>query len=211
MTSSYFDMTLDAILENSDLWKKLDQILGLKSTRYLSLDIFDTFFRRSCNEPSWVFEETARRLIKQQIPLPMEPLDYRQCRIEAEKCARELATAEDVTFEAIFDCVPLSTFLKNALMREELQIEAEILSVDPLIRRIIEKTLSLGKEVIFISDMYLSHREINALITSKYPGLVFRKLFVSSDVGLTKLSGGMFRYVVDTLNTQPECIVREFR
>lgn len=207
MTSSYFDMTLDAILENSDLWKKLDQLLGLKSTRYLSLDIFDTFFRRSCNEPSWVFEETARRLIKQQIPLPMEPLDYRQCRIEAEKCARELATAEDVTFEAIFDCVPLSPFLKNALMREELQVEAEILSVDPLIRRIIEKTLSLGKEVIFISDMYLSHREINILITSKYPGLVFRKLFVSSDVGLTKLSGGMFRYVVDTLNTQPECIV----
>ncbi|WP_404840376.1 HAD-IA family hydrolase [Aeromonas media] len=206
-TGCHLRTAQEAVFHEGELLDKLEQLLALPSTDYLSLDLFDTFFRRSCREPAWVFEEAARRVIAQGLPLVMEALDYRQCRIEAEKKARKWTTAEDVTLESIFHFMPVPPELKQALRQAEIQVEREVLSVDPLARILIEKAQTHNKKIIFISDIYLPHEIVAGLIRDKYPSLIFTRLFVSSEIGLTKLSGSLFRHVVAQLGVEPEHIV----
>ncbi len=195
------------IVFGSQFYEKVDTLFSNENIKYVSFDIFDTIFRRTCSEPSWVFEEAARRLIAKGKPLPIEPSDYRQCRIEAERQARNETSLDDIKFKDIFNYIPIEDGLKKELMDEEVNVESDVLYVDPLIEIVIKKARQHNLSIIFVSDMYLSALVLTNLIKKKLPDLNFYKLFVSSEYGETKQTGRLFQRVISELNVKPSNIV----
>ncbi|ATL98048.1 hypothetical protein CK910_05735 [Aeromonas sp. CA23] len=195
------------MIDDSELFQRLDDLLSQREITHLSLDLFDTFFRRACSEPSWVFEEAARRVLANGVTLPMEAEDYRLCRIEAEARARKQSVREEIYFTEIFAHVPLCSEHKRALMAEELQVERDVIYLDPLVQMILQRAQCHGLQVIFISDMYLSEVFLKELIIQRCPQLHNVHLFVSSELGLTKQSGSLFQQVLSLLAVKPEQVL----
>lgn len=191
----------------SQFYEKIDNLFSNENVKYVSFDIFDTIFRRTCSEPSWVFEEAARRLIVKGKLLPIEASDYRQCRIEAERQARKETTLDDIKFKDIFNYIPIEDGLKKELMDEEINVESDVLYVDPLIEIVIDKAKQHNLSIIFVSDMYLPALVLINLIEKKLPGLNFYKLFVSSEYGETKQTGRLFQRVISELGVKANNII----
>ena len=198
---------LKQLLKDSSLFHQLHHALSSNCVTHISLDIFDTFLRRDCSGPSWVFEESARRLLNKGIPLPIEAEDYRFCRIEAEAQARKASMAEEICFSDIFDLIPLAVEYKKALMDEELAVERETLYLDPVIQLLLQEIKRYKLDVIFISDMYLPVDFLQHLINEKCPELGGVRIFVSSDIRCTKQSGSLFKHVMNQLNLMPHQIL----
>ncbi|WAF76802.1 HAD-IA family hydrolase [Aeromonas dhakensis] len=199
--------SLRQMVDGCVLFQRLDELLSQRQITHLSFDLFDTFFRRACGEPSWVFEEAARRVLANGVTLPMEAEDYRLCRIEAESRARKKSMREEVRFTEIFAHLPLSDEQKRVLMAEELQVERDMVYLDPLVQMILLREQCRGLQVIFISDMYLSEAFLRELITQKCPQLHNVRLFVSSELGLTKQSGSLFQQMLSLLKIKPEQVL----
>ncbi|EPU3919206.1 HAD-IA family hydrolase, partial [Aeromonas hydrophila] len=199
--------SLHQMVDDCALFQRLDVLLSQHQITHLSLDLFDTFFRRACAEPSWIFEEAARRVLANGVALPMEAEDYRLCRIEAESRARKQSSREEVHFTEIFAYLPLSDEHKRALMAEELQVERDVVYLDPLVQMILLRAQCRGLQVIFISDMYLSEAFLRELIIQKCPRLHNVRMFVSSELGVTKQSGGLFQQMLSRLKIKPEQVL----
>ncbi|WP_429027246.1 HAD family hydrolase [Aeromonas veronii] len=187
---------------HSDFYLNSDQILLSDPIKVLSLDAFDTLLRRTCDEPAWVFEEAARR-VSAVMTLPLEPADYRQCRIEAEKKARKLSAHDDVTLSEIFDCLPLGENEKCNLMNQELEIEREVLYLDPLVAELIKRVKELNKRIIVISDVYLPSVFLTEVIDSLLGVGVVERIYCSSDIKFTKVTGRLFEYVLTAESLSP--------
>ncbi len=198
------NQNVKSLIANSKFFHQLEEYLSEERIRYVSLDIFDTFFRRKCSEPSWVFEETAQRVISSGVPLPMEKSDYRQCRIQAEFQARKSIALDDLMFSDIFYFIPVCDEIKNKLMEMEIEVESEVLYVDPFIELVIQQVIFHKKELIFVSDMYHRKDTLRRFITNKFPGLKFKEIFVSSEYGKTKHTGRLFTHVISELNLGSE-------
>ncbi|WP_368163946.1 HAD-IA family hydrolase [Aeromonas sp. R6-2] len=195
------------LLENSQFITVLDNYLCNDNITHVSLDIFDTLLRRACDEPSWVFEESARRLLNRGLELPIEAEDYRFCRSEAEARARKLISGEEICFDDIFEQLPFSDEIKAALKVEELKVEREILYPDPIIQEVLIRAQLKNKLIVFISDMYLPEVFLRDCIAVKCPKITYNYLFVSSSVGLTKQSGALFSHVVTQMELKPEQVL----
>ncbi|MGL4544569.1 MAG: hypothetical protein ACRCUU_03285, partial [Plesiomonas sp.] len=155
------------LLENSQFLTALDQYLCIDKITHISLDVFDTLLRRACDEPSWVFEEAARRLLNRGLNLPIEAEDYRFCRLEAEARARKLISGEEISFDDIFEQLPFSDEIKAVLKVEELKVEREVLYPDPIIQEVLVRAQRKNKLIVFISDMYLPEVFLRDCISEK--------------------------------------------
>ncbi|MFQ2012401.1 HAD family hydrolase [Aeromonas veronii] len=195
------------LLENSQFLTALDQYLCIDKITHISLDVFDTLLRRACDEPSWVFEEAARRLLNRGLNLPIEAEDYRFCRLEAEARARKLISGEEISFDDIFEQLPFSDEIKAVLKVEELKVEREVLYPDPIIQEVLVRAQRKNKLIVFISDMYLPEVFLRDCISEKYPEISYNYLFVSSSVGLTKQSGALFSHVITQIKLKPEQVL----
>ncbi len=60
----------------------------------------------------------------------------------------------------------------------------------------------LNKEVICTSDMYLPIGTIRKIIEKN--GYIIEKIYLSSQIKLTKFTGDLYKYVLKDLNVQPE-------
>ncbi|WP_421296334.1 HAD family hydrolase [Aeromonas sp. 604534] len=195
------------LLENSQFLTALDQYLCIDKITHISLDVFDTLLRRACDEPSWVFEEAARRLLNRGLNLPIEAEDYRFCRLEAEARARKLISGEEISFDDIFEQLPFSDEIKAVLKVEELKVEREVLYPDPIIQEVLVRAQRKNKLIVFISDMYLPEVFLRDCISEKCPEISYNYLFVSSSVGLTKQSGALFSHVITQIKLKPEQVL----
>lgn len=197
---------INKLLVRSDFYLNINQTMLNNNIKVLSLDAFDTLLRRTCDEPAWVFEEAARR-VSLNIALSLEPADYRQCRIEAEKQARKLSDHDDVTLSEIVACLPLGEDEKLQLMSQELAIEQEILYLDPLIVEIIKLAKKLNKRVIVVSDIYLPGHFLTQIVESLLGSGIVDHIYCSSDVKLTKATGRLFEYVLKVESLVPSEII----
>ncbi|MFA7825482.1 hypothetical protein [Aeromonas dhakensis] len=192
---SEFCQDINPLLVRSEFYLNLEKMLLSDTVKVLSLDAFDTLLRRTCDEPAWVFEEAAKR-VSVDMTLPLEPADYRQCRIEAEKKARKISDSDEVTLSEIFDCLPLGEKEKRHLMHQELEVEREVLYLDPLMMGLIKRVKQFKKRIIVISDIYLPGIFLTEVIESLLKTDVVDRVYCSSDVKLTKVTGRLFTYVL---------------
>ncbi len=169
-----------------------------------SFDVFDTLITRCTARPKGIFmlmQESVKRSGMYGIFLAD---NFYELRIGAEKLARAHASSQsrqEVTLDEIYEALSTISCMTEE-QREELkslEIELEYRNVLGITENInyIRKLVSQGEHIVLISDMYLGESIIRHML--EQVDSVFKKIpiYVSSDYGVTKETGGLFRIVKD--------------
>jgi hypothetical protein len=144
-----------------------------------SFDFYDTLVTRMVANPADIFSLVGERL---NIP------DFRSMRIAAEVAARS-ALGGEVTFEQIYDYVPLSFELKERARSLEFEFERSL--VVPVAA--VSSQIRTGD--LIISDMYHNERLYRDVLQRLVPGVVPGAVLVSGSTGVNKATGGLWKRV----------------
>lgn len=175
--------------------KKINIYEEIKKHDIISFDIFDTLLVRPYVKPTDLFLH-IEKLYKIK--------GFYKSRIKAEKLARgKYIDFEEITLNQIYEEIDD----KYKVFKEiEIELEERILTIHKENKKIYDYALSIGKKIIIISDMYLPKDIIEKiLIKNNYKD--YYKLYLSSDLMLTKASGNLYKYIIDDLNVVPSTIM----
>ncbi|TLX16807.1 hypothetical protein [Rhizobium sp. MHM7A] len=162
-----------------------------------SFDIFDTLICRGVEHPVDIF-----RIMEISHPDKV-PTGFADLRERSERKSRRLTSREDVTLDQIYEVLSMElTGEFKASVIKEIEVETELLFSLPRKDGIarLERLRNDGYRVIGISDMYLPKAVIAAMLAKN--GIVLDELYVSSELGVTKATGNMYRQVA-VLEDQP--------
>lgn len=167
----------------------------IKGYKYISFDIFDTLLYRSVSNPKAIFE-----LVEYNYNIVNEDKIrfFKYKRAMAEKKARDATNKEDITLDDIYFFLDYEENIKDKLKKMECDIEIKSCFVNTYVYEIFEKCKSDNKTVIITSDMYLPPKVIKAML-NKQNIIGYKKLYISSEVGLTKRSGNLYKYILNDL------------
>jgi HAD superfamily hydrolase (TIGR01549 family) len=183
-------------IRNSLLEEEFHKYLLNKNIKIISFDIFDTLVFRKVDYPKDIFKKMSfNKLIKE---IFKNEVDFEQLRITAEKLARKESLEEEITLEDIYAQFKyLSKQQQKNLCNFELKIEQKYLFINHEIGNWIELALKYNKKVIFVSDMYLTKKQICQIILKDLKSLnKIDNIFVSSDLKKTKYFGTMYDYIL---------------
>lgn len=159
----------------------------IDSHQVISFDIFDTLIMRAYERPVDLFAHI-------EISLGID--SFRAKREQAEKKARALAFkrgADEITIDEIYDLLPKKwAYLKDIEVGQELRVCKQ----DLRMHAVFEYALNRGKTVVIASDMYLPKNIIEKILEKNgYTG--YTHLFLSSDTLRNKVTGNMFRDIME--------------
>jgi len=163
----------------------------------VSFDIFDTLFFRTCGTPSMVFEIMgAHEEVRAWFDTPSSFAHYRRTTERTLK-----AGGKEVSLAEIYDALPIPLQQKSRFLEIELQTERDVLVLNPQLERWIDMAHSASKQIILISDMYLSTQEITSIALSQLKNLhKISHIYVSCEQQKSKATGELFLHVMDDLN-----------
>lgn len=173
--------------------------------KYISFDLFDTLVFRTVSSPQAIFslvpivynERNEREKIKEQ--------QYYIERIYAENIARKRRNKEDVSLEEIYSYVNYPPNINEKLKNIEIELEIKNCVMNNAIIPLVQECVRLEKKLIITTDMYLSRSCIEKILEKiKIP---YDKLYISSEIGLSKSSGNLFDYILTDLDIQNTDIV----
>ncbi|OUO92924.1 hypothetical protein B5F39_08695 [Cloacibacillus sp. An23] len=172
------------------IWNKMEKF------QYVSFDIFDTLIKRNVSTPREVF-----KLVEEKYNLlnPTKPrMAFYKQRIEAERKAVYLSDWEEVTFDAIYDQMEMSEVERKTLQELEIETELQVCIPNYPIQEIYKRCVVGGKTIVITSDMYLPQWAICKILTNcGYAH--YHRLYLSSTVGLKKITGNLFKYVLSDM------------
>lgn len=157
----------------------------------ISFDIFDTLLFRLTANPTDVFH-----MIEDTLDIP----GYARFRIQAELNARYKKEKYFGHSEVCLDEIYSELYYKygercKVIQSIEIQKEFECCFRNPTMIKILKKLQSYGKNLIAISDMYLSHQILKLLLY--HCGVKnLEEIFVSCDFAAGKSTGELFRVVM---------------
>ncbi|WP_223544108.1 hypothetical protein [Pseudomonas sp. A-B-19] len=190
----------------------------------VSFDIFDTLLRRTVFKPEDVFLLIQKKLETEHKNLlpPVFVKRFPELRIGFERQLRkeydqlhnitdvyaekneEFYTAE--VYQRMLSSFGLNAEISQQLLDIEQETEHSVLEARSLGKVLYDFAIAKEKRVLLISDF--THNELfvsKALQQCGYTG--YEKLYVSSEVGLKKHSGNLFKYVIEDLEIKPESIL----
>ena len=165
----------------------------IKGYNYISFDIFDTLLRRKVLHPTDVFTIVGEK---------NGDFSFKEKRIKAEIEARQHATGEEVTLDDIYKELGKEY---ETYKQDELEVEANQLSANPFLFEAYRYCQSQGKHIIITSDMYLPKVFLQKILHQN--GIVFDHCFVSSEYGVQKVTGRLFRKELEALHISPSQII----
>lgn len=189
---------VDKRLEQS--WIMRDFLATLESVRCVSFDVFDTLVFRRQASPSALFIEVGQRAVKEGLLPGIDAALYADYRRAAERKARVLSDAADVSLDQILACLPWSEAIIERLKRWECELEIASASINPLARQLLERAHDAGKTVVFASDMYLPSWVIRQMLSPWGNGFT---LYLSCEAGATKATGALFSQILQDLDLAP--------
>ncbi|HWZ95164.1 MAG TPA: hypothetical protein VNW30_08225 [Opitutaceae bacterium] len=175
---------------------------GPIGARFTSFDVFGTCLVRAVGPPSELFRLVGR-MVGERLGTPRPEQfaeDFIEWRSEAERRARRRSMREEVRLQEIW--LVLQAMLGPercaALDGPTLELEAERSVLRPIIaareRILLERTR--GNTILFISDTYLPGSFLIPLLRDFGLAAETDRVYLSSEVGLTKRSGSLFRHVL---------------
>jgi len=184
------------------------------ATRVCSFDVFDTVITRITAEPTGIFGLIQQKMIDGMYKItPPDFLknNYAEIRIDSEKLARKNANKEEVTIDQIYEVIFKEYNTSKETIQKIINIEIEeeinsIYGISKIIQRIKDLRHS-GMKIIFISDTYLPTRVIRDMLMKVKAYEKNDPIYTSSEIGLTKASGNLFRYVLEHENCNPKQLV----
>lgn len=166
----------------------------------VSFDIFDTLIKRPFFMPTDLFILLNKYFRKYTDG--KSGMDFSKIRVYCEQLAREKIETEkcqDVTLDQIYDVLEKEYEIdKNVLEKlknKEIEYEIRFCYRRNIGYELYTLALAMGKKVIFTSDMYLS-KDVIEKILNKNGYTEKEKLYLSSEVKLTKAKGDLFDYVI---------------
>ena len=174
---------------NSDLI--MDQYVDvLKDYDIVSFDIFDTLIFRPLSDPTDLFYFLGERL---------DIMNFKDIRKNLEWKARQEVYKQsghyEVTLEQIWNQIEheVGVSAKKGLQLEQ-SMELSLCYANPFMKEVFSRLREMGKQIIIVSDMYLSHDFLEKLLDKNgYGG--FSKLYVSCEYGKNKGCGNLFEVV----------------
>ncbi len=186
-----------------DAYENIKKEIIAANTDTVSFDIFDTLLLRPFMYPTDLFEVLSNKLNKETASF----IDFASIRRNAEAETRNenrlnKPSCEEVTFDEIYQHIAktcrFSTHLQEEMKHEELEIEKQVLRRRELGKELFELAKDAGKRIVLISDMYLSGAFIREVLQKNgYSG--YHKLYISSEILLTKATGNLYKYVLKDL------------
>ncbi|MBU3134089.1 HAD-IA family hydrolase [Clostridium gasigenes] len=177
----------------------------IDSVEYVSFDIFDTLIKRNIRIPIDVFDliqSEYNRKFKQNIN------KFKEKRTSAEKEARDISNKEEISLVNIYEQLRKTYDEKqiDELMTIEKDIEVLICRGNDKVLKLYNYARSINKKIIIISDMYLDRETIERILKiNKIEG--YEKLYLSSEIGLTKYRGTMYDYVIEDIKYDADKIL----
>lgn len=178
-----------------------------KDVDVVSFDIFDTLVTRLFECPIDIFAYVENVLLFNGYE---ECAGFARHRLQAEEMARNFAwqerRAEEICIDEIYAALKiLAPNLSEDLivLAKETEKQAEVLSCIAISDNLalIQKLKAMGKEIIFVSDMYLKPDDINQILKANNLDL-YDHLFVSSESGKTKHTGRIWQVVKNKISNK---------
>lgn len=186
---------------------KLERIIKREGIEHITFDVFDTLINRPTETPADVYKfmETLALEVSGGITE-----DFYKVRLIAEVETRKNSVNGEITLEEIYESIrehyQLDSSLVNKIMAAEVQLELSMIQPRQAGKRLWEAAIRTGRPISIISDMYLPHSVVQAMLEKAgYKG--YQKLYVSSSYGVRKKEGGLFDVVLEELGIQASKII----
>lgn len=170
----------------------------IEKFEYVSFDLFDTLIFRSVQSPQDVFRVVPILYNERNAVEKVDETKFYIDRIFAERKARKKAEQEEVTLDEIYSYLEYPASLKKILKEIEIEFEIKNCIRNEAIVPLYQECSKLEKKVIITTDMYLPRNCIVEIL--KKINISYEKLYISAEVGLTKLSGHLYDYILHDLN-----------
>lgn len=180
--------------------KPINVFDSIEKHNVISFDIFDTLITRLTFSPREIFN-----FIEQEFnsTSKIKLNEFKQFRILAEdkalaekiSCGLQECTFDDI-YEKIKSLLSLDDESITKLKHIELNLELEYSKKRERGLELFEYARQKNKRIILTSDMYLNSTQILMLLDEN--GIRgFDKLYVSSEIGLKKKTGDLFKYILE--------------
>ena len=200
------------------LYDRVNSYADLKQIEVFSFDVFDTLLLRNNKYELYRYleiSERVRELLEAKGLKHLSVWDIYTARLTAFRtCYRTVSPNCKIREGRLIDVLSLMAKILNLevwivpeLVRVELTYEQENLSVNPFLQTFLNHENIRSKQIIFISDMYMSTEWIYQLVYKSYPDLKISKCYSSADYSLTKSSGLLYDLVVRDLKISRSVIV----
>lgn len=172
----------------------------------VSFDLFQTLLERPVDEQERqlaLLDPRARELSQGVL------VDFAQIRLAAKGWAEE-RNGEEVTlrerYRAIERRYGIPEDVALELMQAELLLDERLLRANPRARESFQQALEQGKAVCIVSDTFYPRDFVERLLQENgFEG--YQHLFLSSELGLLKSSGRLFRHVLSHLGVAPDRVL----
>lgn len=191
----------------------------LGRVRCVSFDVFDTLLARCIEPPDAVLERLAQ-LVAERVAdkLPAySPAQVLAARREAEHALRQEMLAQGLDHECHHDTLVQAWVTRLAGQRDvlleafvhtqERRLETLALAAKPGAAALLGWLRQQQVRVIAVSDMYLGHDHVYALLDACGLGAFIDQVYVSSEFGLGKYSGRLHSQVLVLEGLQPAQVV----
>ncbi|WP_233268988.1 rhamnan synthesis F family protein [Paraglaciecola sp. L1A13] len=174
----------------------------LNTVEIVSFDIFDTVLRRAFTEPDYAKLKLGKLLTEKGVF--ESPETFLAARNDAELSLRKLKSFKgDVSITEVYDALAneLNWTATDKCMYLELEFELDLEMIKPKdeMVNIVNRLSDAGRDVWFITDIYYTHEQVERMLRKIGINIPF-KLLVSSDLGMRKDAGTMWRYVKDAID-----------
>ena len=190
----------------NDGLEKIKLAICDKNIKCVSFDIFDTLIKRPFFVPTDLFLLLNKYF--REYTNGATGMDFSKIRIYCEQLARERIENEEcqeITLDQIYDTIATEYGIeKNVLDKlksKEMEYEVRFCTRRNTGYELYTLALAMGKKVIFTSDMYLSRETINKIL-EKNGYIDNEKLYLSSEIKLSKSKGDLFKYVLSDLKIE---------
>jgi predicted HAD superfamily hydrolase len=172
------------------------EVLTAQSFAMLSLDVFDTSLTRVIGDPSSLFLLLGRKLAITGVHA-LSPECFARARFTAERRCRENVNGEDVTLDEIYmefaRDLRLSEEQRSRIMREELDLERQLLRPILETLNLVQHARSRGLSVSYVSDTYFPFDFVRDCLRDHGLYQEGDALYTSSSARRTKRTGLLFR------------------
>ena len=179
---------------------KEELIKKIANAKAVTFDIFDTLLVRPVFRPNDVFSFIDDKY-------KIGSLNFREKREKAFCDAVRRYTSEkkeEVSYEEIYNQFEIDSLKR--LKNKELEIEADILKVNPEGKEIFDYAISEKKEVYLISDMFLPEDFIiKVLELNGYKG--YKNIYLSSRYNRLKYTGNLYKIFLIKESLLPQEVV----
>jgi FMN phosphatase YigB (HAD superfamily) len=183
-----------------------------RSDLLFSCDIFDTLLTRAVGSPASLFLVLGRRLAARGL-IRCSPVAFRTARRAAAVMAGggsaeapQLATIQWIYRELQFR-LALDDATRDAIMAEELALEAELLRAVPGARERLEQARQAGYRVAFLSDMYIDSAHLGEFLRQHGLGADGERVYVSCELGCGKAGGRSYRLMASQETVLPGAVL----